>query len=442
MELPANPMKTFNTCLAMLGLSLAGSVAAAADPADCAKLSQLKLPDTRIEGAEAISGTPPWPLPEGVFTRLSPGPRMTVAVPFCRVRLVIEKEIRVEVWLPQDWNQRFEGVGTAGLTGALNYPAMAAALKARFATASTDTGHVTDRDVFQSDWIEGHAQRVIDFGHRAHHLMALRAKDVVKAYYGRGSSHNYFSGCSSGGWQGLTEAQRYPMDYDGILAGAPAINYLGATTRGMLLAQAAAAHPEGNLDAAASKLLVDAAVARCDADDGLKDGLISAPLRCRFDPAQLQCKEGQTRECLTPAQVERAKLTYKELWKISNTELRLLSTLENEESLPMVEIVRRALVDQAWVSRSLRVLESKKMVERRADPHDSRCIRVSLTRKGRQILEESRPYAQWSEECLLQGVDAKKLKELMDQLEANTQNMLNALAPFQNKHSKDQTSPS
>jgi tannase/feruloyl esterase len=148
---------------------------------------------------------------------------MTVAVPFCRVSLVIEKEIRVEVWLPQEWNQRFEGVGNAGLTGALNYPAMVAALKGHFATASTDTGHVTDHDVFQSDWIEGHAQRVTDFGHRAHHLMALRAKDVVRAYYGRGSSHNYFSGCSSGGWQGLTEAQRYPMDYDGILAGAPAI---------------------------------------------------------------------------------------------------------------------------------------------------------------------------------------------------------------------------
>jgi DNA-binding MarR family transcriptional regulator len=145
---------------------------------------------------------------------------------------------------------------------------------------------------------------------------------------------------------------------------------------------------------------------------------------------------------LADAMLRASSQHIRELWKISNTELRLLSTLENEESLPMVEIVRRALVDQAWVSRSLRVLESKKMVERRADPHDSRSIRVSLTRKGRQILEESRPYAQWSEECLLKGVDAKKLKELMDQLEANTQNMLSALAPFQKKHPKDQTNPS
>jgi DNA-binding MarR family transcriptional regulator len=120
----------------------------------------------------------------------------------------------------------------------------------------------------------------------------------------------------------------------------------------------------------------------------------------------------------------------KELWKISNTDLRLLSTLENEESLPMIEIVRRALVDQAWVSRSLKQLEAKKLVVRRADPTDSRSILVSLTRRGREILEESRPYAQWSEDFLLQGVDAQRLKELLDQLESNTQAMLTALQPF------------
>lgn len=142
---------------------------------------------------------------------------------------------------------------------------------------------------------------------------------------------------------------------------------------------------------------------------------------------------------LADAMLRASSRHIKELWKISNTDLRLLSTLENEESLPMVEIVRRALVDQAWVSRSLRALEAKKLVERRADPEDSRATRISLTRKGRQILEESRPYAQWSEEYLLKGVDEKRLKALLDQLEANTQALLNALAPFQKKHLKDKT---
>ncbi len=143
---------------------------------------------------------------------------------------------------------------------------------------------------------------------------------------------------------------------------------------------------------------------------------------------------------LADAMLRTSSRHIKELWNISNTELRLLSTLENEESLSMVQIARRALVDQAWVSRSVRLLESKKMVKRCADPEDSRCIRVFLTGKGRELLEESRPYARWSEECLLKGVDAKKLKELMDQLEANTQTMIDALAHFRNKHPKDKSS--
>jgi feruloyl esterase len=287
----------------------ATTTAGAAEGTACQELTQLKLADTRIIAAEMIKPAPKWSVPDSLFTRMIPI-RSAVMVPFCRVSAVIEKEIKVEVWLPRDWNQRFQGVGNGGLSGSLNYPAMATAVNAHFASASTDTGHVTDRDAFQTDWIAGHRDRVIDFGYRAHHLMAEKAKAIVAAFYGAGASRNYFSGCSSGGWQGLTEAQRYPADYDGILAGAPAINYLGAATRGMVLAQVAAKAPEGNLDAAASKLLVQASTAKCDAQDGLKDDLISEPLKCRFDPAELLCKAGQTQGCLNAAQVERAKLVY------------------------------------------------------------------------------------------------------------------------------------
>lgn len=297
-----------NALIVIVG-GLASLPAFAADVA-CDQLLHLKLPATRIVKAESILPAPQWPVPDSVFTRLAGNVRIGVGVPFCRVVAVIDKEINVEVWLPTDWNGRFEGVGNAGLTGSLNYPAMAVAANAHFATASTDTGHVTDRDVFQADWIADHPQRVIDFGHRAHHLMAERAKQIVSAHYRKQAFYSYFSGCSSGGWQGLTEAQRYPSDYDGIVAGAPAINYLGATTRGMLLGQAAAKEPQGNLDAAASALLVQAALASCDAQDGLKDNLISDPLNCRFDPSDLQCTAGQTQGCLTPEQVRRAKLTY------------------------------------------------------------------------------------------------------------------------------------
>jgi feruloyl esterase len=281
----------------------------AAERTACELLTGLKLKDTRITAAESVTPAPRWAVPDSLFTRLAGG-RSAVTVPFCRVSAVIEKEIKFELWLPTDWNERFEGVGNGGLSGSLNYPAMASAVNAHFASASTDTGHVTDRDPFQADWIEGHRQRVIDFGYRAHHLMAERAKEIVAAFYGAHAAHNYFSGCSSGGWQGLTEAQRYPGDYDGILAGAPAINYLGAATRGMVLAQAASKEPDGRLDAAASKLLVEASTAKCDAADGLKDDLVSEPLRCQFDPTELLCKDGQTQGCLNAAQVRRAKLTY------------------------------------------------------------------------------------------------------------------------------------
>jgi feruloyl esterase len=299
--------------LTTLALAIAATISVAARAAGgtaCEQLAGMKLAGARITKAESITPAPQWPIPDGMFSRLGGGVRITVNVPFCRVSAVIDKEINVEVWLPQHWNQRFEGVGNGGLSGALNYPAMAAAVNAHFATASTDTGHISDRDAFQSDWIDGHRQRVIDFGHRAHHLMAEKAKQIVAGFYGKRASHNYFSGCSSGGWQGLTEAQRYPSDYDGILAGAPAINYLGAATRGMLLGQAAAKEADGNLEAAASKLLVEATTAKCDAQDGLKDGLISEPLQCKFDPAELQCKAGQIQGCLSAAQVRRARLTY------------------------------------------------------------------------------------------------------------------------------------
>lgn len=121
----------------------------------------------------------------------------------------------------------------------------------------------------------------------------------------------------------------------------------------------------------------------------------------------------------------------KTMWKISNTDLRLLSALEGGEPMTIVQISRRALVDQAWVSRSLQQLAKKKLVQRQKNPQDSRATLVTLTRRGREILEESRPYAEWSERVLLKGMDEAMLKALLDQLEANTQDMLDALEQFQ-----------
>jgi feruloyl esterase len=259
---------------------------------------------------QEIVPQPQWPYPPSLFTaRLEPGSGVT-GLPFCRVVGIIEKEINFELWLPSNWSGRFEGVGNGGLTGAINYPAMGTALALGNAVASTDTGHKTETGFFQSDWIIGHPQRVVDFGHRAHHLMALTAKKIVAAYYGRAAHHAYYLGCSSGGWQGLSEAQKYPSDYDGIIAGAPAINFVKLQSRIVILKQLALRNPAGNLLPAKAALLQSAAIKRCDAADGVVDGIISDLNACRFDPGELLCTEGDNADCLTAAQVKRARLLY------------------------------------------------------------------------------------------------------------------------------------
>ena len=290
------------------GLSLAAA-AAAPSPGACAQLASLDLKDVRITAAESVAPDAVWPYPPSVFNAMA-GPHAGVSkTAFCRVAGVIETEIAFELWLPQDWNGRFLGVGNGGLTGAINYPAMNDGLTRGFAVASTDTGHKTAQGFFDASWIAGHWQRVVDFGHRAHHLMPVVSKQIVVAYYGEPAKLAYYSGCSSGGWQGFTEAQKYPGDYDGIVAGAPAFNFVQLQSRSFWLAQLEAKDPWGALAPAKAKLLVDAALARCDAQDGVKDGVMD-PSQCDFDPAQLQCRGSDGPDCLTSAQIARARLIY------------------------------------------------------------------------------------------------------------------------------------
>lgn len=285
------------------------SGAALAAERSCESLAELAIADLRVTKAETIDPDPKWDYPPSVFNSLAP-PGAGVEVPFCRVAGVIETEIRFELWLPADWNGKFQGVGNGGLSGALNYPAMGTAIDRGYATASTDTGHRTPDNMFGDDWIEGHPERLVNFGHRAHHLMAQVSKEIVAAYYGEEAEYAYFNGCSSGGWQGLTEAQKYPDDYDAIIAGAPAHDYVRLQANIILLEQLRRKRPEGNLSEAQAQLLVDAAVAKCDPADGVADGLISDPLGCDFDPADLQCPADGEENCLSPAQVERARFLY------------------------------------------------------------------------------------------------------------------------------------
>jgi feruloyl esterase len=306
-------MTGFVRRIAVCALSLLAAAGLAAPVSaqtqDCAALARLRLPSVRITTAEVIPGGTNWAFPPSPFN-IFMGFNAATDRRFCRVVGVIERDIRFELWLPPEWNGRFLGVGNGGYTGAINYPALSLGLARGFASASTDTGHQTPTGFFDDSWVAGHPDRVENFGHRAHHLLADRAKRIVRAFYGRPAEFAYYDGCSSGGWQGLTEAQRYPADYDGIVAGAPANNFIRLQTRAFWLDSLARANPAGNLGAPEIGLLNAAVLAQCDPEDGVRDGIMSDPRHCGFDPGSLLCRPGQSGSCLSQPQVDRARMVY------------------------------------------------------------------------------------------------------------------------------------
>jgi feruloyl esterase len=274
-------------------LAVITACSAMAEPRACESLAALTLANTRIQSAQSVS---PASLVEA-----------RIRAPICRVSGVIEQEIKFEVWLPaRDWNGKYLGTGNGAYAGSINYSAMANAIQHGYATASTDTGH-SDRG---AAWAFRHPERVANYGYRAHHLLAETAKAIVAAYYGAAPRHSYFSSCSAGGWEGLTEAQRYPGDYDGIVAGNPALSILHLKARQLWAAQMVAENPASNLPADKIALITRAVVAACDSEDGVKDGLISNPSSCRFDYSALQCAGPDADTCLTPAQIHLVKQLY------------------------------------------------------------------------------------------------------------------------------------
>jgi feruloyl esterase len=250
----------------------------------------------------------------GKFTGRSADAAKYAALPaFCQViatlRPTSDSEIGIEVWLPEAaaWNGKFEGTGNGGWGGSINYADMALAVAKGYAVTSTDTGHIGGTAAFAV----GHPEKLIDFGYRAIHEMTVATKTIVNAYYGRPQRLAYFAGCSSGGRQAMMEAQRYPEDYDGIIAGAPTYDWTNMMFGRIWVAQATLTDTASYIPRSQYPLIHDAALAACDAKDGVKDRLISDPLSCHFDPAVLACKQGESgSSCLTPAQVQAAKRIY------------------------------------------------------------------------------------------------------------------------------------
>jgi feruloyl esterase len=252
--------------------------------ARCESLATLALPATTIVSAQAVPGPP--------------------AV--CRVALSIkpssDSDIQVEVWLPESgWNGTLKGIGNGGFAGSIDARALALNASWGYAAAATDTGH--HGTAVDARWAPGHPEKVVDFGHRAIHEMTVAAKAIAAAFYGRPVRRAYFHSCSNGGRQALMEAQRYPADYDGIVAGAPASYWTHLLTQAVWDMQAADADPASWISPAKLPAIEAATMAQCDVQDGVKDDVVGDPARCAFRPAGLLCPGAESDACLTAPQL-------------------------------------------------------------------------------------------------------------------------------------------
>ncbi len=285
-------------CLAAAGVS------APVSAADCERLANLKLPNTELTTVESV--------PAGKFTPPYGDPIDKLPA-FCRVAGVMkpttDSYIRFEVWLPlSDWNGKYLGVGNGGFAGSIGFGGLAGNLRRGYATAGTDTGH--EGQAVDASWAYKHPEKVIDFGYRALHETTENAKKLVQAFYGQAPRRSYFDSCSDGGREALMEAQRFPEDFDGILAGAPANFWTHLLTAGIDINQTMLKDPAGYISSIKLPAITAAALAACDAQDGVKDGILNDPQRCRFDPAVLRCRGVESRSCLTDPQIASLKKIY------------------------------------------------------------------------------------------------------------------------------------
>ncbi len=307
-----------NRVLLVAAAALLFSIAASAQSASpsaasCGRLDEISLPSAKVTSAQVIPAgafTPP-PLPH--FDGEGPDPIFKSLPAFCRVQITAtpstDSDIRIEVWLPaENWNRRLQGVGNGGFAGSIPYHGLAEAIRQGYAAVATDTGHSAS-DITAA-WALGHPEKITDFGFRAIHVMTTLGKSATTTYFGSAPQHSYFAACSNGGRQALLEAQRYPEDYDGIIAGAPANYWSHLLTSAVADAQTTTKDPASYIPAEKIPAIADAVNAACDASDGVKDGILNDPRKCRFDPAVLLCKGADSSRCLTAPQAQTLKKLY------------------------------------------------------------------------------------------------------------------------------------
>jgi hypothetical protein len=284
------------SALILFGASftLSTGIAFASRTIACEQLGTLKLKDVSSITAQSV--------PAGTFTPPR-SPAISNLPAFCRVSLVVKPQINIEVWLPMNWNERFQAVGGGGYAGAISWGPLGIALRNGYATASTDTGHDATNQQGGSFALNPdgtvNTQSIEDFAARSLEEMTSKAKELIKAFYSQSPKYSYWNGCSTGGRQGLMLSQRLPGGYNGILSGAPAINW-DRFIPSELWPQIVMKQEAGGPNAA-----TDAAIGACDSFDGVIDGVLENPRACKFDPVALQCPAGSAANgnCLTPGEV-------------------------------------------------------------------------------------------------------------------------------------------
>ena len=296
--------------LASLSLTLL-AVAAAGTP--CDGLRTIALPQTTIVSAEVV--------PAGPFVQpggrggAPPGAPALAPQPIpqhCRVKLVIkptaDSHINSELWLPTDnWNGKFLVVGNGGFAGSIQgYGDMQIALRLGYATAATDTGH-SAADGPDGMFALGHPEKIVDFAYRAVHETTVQSKHLIRTFYDRAPEYSYFKGCSTGGRQAVMAAQRYPEDYDGIIAGALANRHIQMHTAGSARRIDLARHPDRAIPEATAKMVNAAVMNKCDV---LKEGFLNNPRQCSFDFSSLLCKGAAGESCLTKPQLQAVETYY------------------------------------------------------------------------------------------------------------------------------------
>ena len=291
-----------------------GGALAGADNVPCGDLTSFSIMEGTVTSAylvETGAFTPPV-APGGRAPSRASVTRTYGGLPaFCRViatlRPTNDSNITVEVWMPlSGWNGKYQAVGNGAFRGSISHSAMAAALANGYATSSTDTGHIGNTAEFGLD----HPEKVVDFGWRSLHLMAVLTKEVIAAHYDESLRYSYWNGCSAGGRQAMKMAQAFPEDFDGIVAGAPGQDWSGRAAGALRVASYLGSNPAARLSADDRLLVHAAAISACDAADGVVDGLIDSPQRCDFDPAVLQCEGAKNGSCLTAAQVGTVRMLY------------------------------------------------------------------------------------------------------------------------------------